>query len=101
LTPERYELLLPYAMALDVENAWTDKFTQAVGRSVAEQTRNNMHWYTGSGVAGGSLSAMSSGLSKGLSSSISSASTPPGSSSGGGGGGSSGGGGGGGGGGGR
>ncbi len=101
LTPKRYELLLPFAMALDVESAWTDKFTRAVGQSVAEQTQRNMSWYTGSGVATGSLSAMSSGLSKGLSSSISSASTPPGSSSGGGGGGSSGGGGGGGGGGGR
>ncbi len=101
LTPERYEQLLPFAMALDVESAWTDKFTRAVGESLAEQTQANLHWYTGSGAAAGSLSAMSQGLSKGLSSSISSASTPPGSSSGGGGGGSSGGGGGGGGGGGR
>lgn len=99
LTPERYELLLPFAMALDVESAWTDKFTRAVGQSVAEQTQRNMRWYTGSGVTAGSLGAMSSGLSMGLSSSISSASTPPGSSSGAGG--SSGGGGGGGGGGGR
>ncbi len=99
LTPERYELLLPFAMALDVESAWTDKFTRAVGQSVAEQTQHNMRWYTGSGAAAGSLGAMSSSLSKGLSSSISSASTPPGSSSGAGG--SSGGGGGGGGGGGR
>ncbi len=101
LTPERYELLLPYAMALNVESAWTDKFTRVVGQSVAEQTQRSMRWYTGSGVTAGSLTAMSSGLSKGLSSSISSASSPPGSSSGGGGGGSSGGGGGGGGGGGR
>ncbi len=101
LTPERYEQLLPYAMALEVESAWTDKFTQAVGRSLAEQTRRNLRWYTGSGAAAGSLTAMSTGLSRGLSSSIASASTPPGSSSGGGGGGSSGGGGGGGGGGGR
>lgn len=101
LTPQRYEFLLPFAMSLNVESAWTDKFTRAVGQSVAEQTQRNMRWYTGSGAATGSLSAMSSSLSKGLSSSISSASSPPGSSSGGGGGGSSGGGGGGGGGGGR
>ncbi len=101
LTPKRYELLLPYAMALNVESAWTDKFTRAVGQSVAEQTQRSMRWYTGSGVTVGSLTVMSSDLSKGLSSSVSSASSPPGSSSGGGGGGSSGGGGGGGGGGGR
>ncbi|AKS42529.1 DUF2207 domain-containing protein [Wenzhouxiangella marina] len=101
LTPERYEALLPFAMALEVESAWTDKFTRAVGESVAEQTQQNLRWYSGSGAAAGSLSAMSQSLSSGLSSSISSASTPPGSSSGGGGGGFSGGGGGGGGGGGR
>ncbi len=101
LTPERYQQLLPYAMALDVESAWTDKFTRVVGRTLAEQTQRNLRWYTGSGAAAGSLAAMSSGLSKGLSSSIASASSPPGSSSGGGGGGFSGGGGGGGGGGGR
>jgi uncharacterized membrane protein YgcG len=101
LTPERFETLLPYALALDVEDAWTGKFTSAVGAAVAEQTQQRMHWYTGSGAALGGLGSMSQSLGKSLSSSISSSATPPGSSSGGGGGGSSGGGGGGGGGGGR
>ena len=101
LTPERFEALLPYALALDVEEAWTGKFTSAVGEAVAEQARRRMGWYTGSGAAAGGLGAMSSSLGQSLSSTISSSSTPPGSSSGGGGGGSSGGGGGGGGGGGR
>lgn len=101
LTPARFESLLPYALALDVEEAWTDKFTQAVGNAVAEQTSRSMRWYGGSGAALGSMGAMSKSLGSSLSGTISSSATPPGSSSGGGGGGSSGGGGGGGGGGGR
>jgi uncharacterized membrane protein len=99
LDAQRYEALLPYAVALDVEGAWTEKFTLAVGEAQAQQTANTMTWYRGSAMS--SLTQFSSSLSSSFNSSIASASTPPGSSSGGGGGGSSGGGGGGGGGGGR
>jgi uncharacterized membrane protein YgcG len=95
----RYEMLLPYAVALDVEEAWTTKFTAAVGAAAAAEATAHMAWYHGAGAndLGGLVKAVGSGLS----SSIASASTPPGSSSGSGGGGFSGGGGGGGGGGGR
>lgn len=95
----RYEALLPYAVALDVEEAWTRKFTAAVGAAAAAAATASMVWYHGAhpGDLGGLVKAVGAGLS----SSIASAATPPGSSSGGGGGGSSGGGGGGGGGGGR
>ncbi|MFP4277815.1 MAG: DUF2207 domain-containing protein [Wenzhouxiangella sp.] len=99
LTPKRFEALLPFALALEVEEAWADKFTAAVGQAMAERTRSSLAWYTGSGAAVGSLGAMTQSLGKSLSANISSAASPPGSS--GGGGGSSGGGGGGGGGGGR
>ncbi len=95
----RFESLLPYAIALDVEEAWTKKFTDAVGAAAAQQATSNMGWYSGASFA--SMNQFTSGLGSSFSSSISSASSPPGSSSGGGGGGSSGGGGGGGGGGGR
>ncbi|MGY6555748.1 MAG: DUF2207 domain-containing protein [Wenzhouxiangella sp.] len=101
LTPERFEALLPYAIALDVEEAWTGKFTQAVGQAVAEQTQDSMRWYSGRGARLAGIGAVSQSLGRGLSTSIASSSSPPGSSSGGGGGGFSGGGGGGGGGGGR
>jgi hypothetical protein len=101
LNAERFERLLPYAMALQVEDAWTNKFVAVVGAAAAAEASRRVSWYSGSGAATGSLSAMGSSLSKGLSSSISSSATPPGGSSGGGGGGFSGGGGGGGGGGGR
>ena len=99
LDAERYETLLPYAVALDVEEAWTKRFTAAVGAAAAAEATARMVWYHGGGAndLGGLVKAVGSGLS----SSIASAATPPGSSSGRGGGGSSGGGGGGGGGGGR
>lgn len=102
LDGERYKALLPYAVALGVENEWTRKFTRAVGVAMAEEVAASMPWLQshpgGSGMA---LNTLVNNFSSSLSSNIASASSPPGSSSGGGGGGFSGGGGGGGGGGGR
>jgi uncharacterized membrane protein YgcG len=100
LDAERYESLLPYAVALEVEDAWTEKFTTAVGAAAAAEAASRMTWYSGRGPIS-DMGDFSHSLGSSLSSQISSASTPPGSSSGGSGGGSSGGGGGGGGGGGR
>ena len=95
-----YEALLPYAMALQVEQAWTEKFTAAVGAATAQQSSPT--WYHGSGTTGRmGLAGIGNSLGSALTHQISASATPPGSSSGGGGGGSSGGGGGGGGGGGR
>lgn len=99
LDAERYEALLPYAVALDVEQAWTGKFTLAVGAAAAAAATGAIRWYRGGGF--NDIGSLAKAVGTGLNSSIASASSPPGSSSGGGGGGSSGGGGGGGGGGGR
>jgi uncharacterized membrane protein YgcG len=96
----RYEALLPYAVALDVEEAWSKKFTLAVGAAAAAVAASHIAWYRGSGPIS-DLGSFGSSIGSSLSSTISSSSSPPGSSSGSGGGGSSGGGGGGGGGGGR
>jgi uncharacterized membrane protein len=96
---ERYEKLLPFAVALEVEEAWTEKFTLAVGAAAAAQVTNNIGWYRGGAIS--NLGSFSKTLGSSLTSQIASPSTPPGSSSGSGGGGSAGGGGGGGGGGGR
>lgn len=98
LDADRFERLLPYAVALDVEEAWTGKFTAAVGTATAAATTASMSWYSATGHAAGldDIGGMTRALSKGLSSQIASSSNPPGSSSGGGGGGFSGGGGGGG-----
>jgi uncharacterized membrane protein YgcG len=100
LDAKRYEALLPFAVALDVEDAWTEKFTAAVGAAAAAEAASRMSWYRGSGPFS-NIGDFTNSIGSSLSSTISSASSPPGSSSGGGGGGSSGGGGGGGGGGGR
>ena len=99
LDAKRYEFLLPYAVALEVEDAWTKKFTLAVGAAAAAAATAGIAWYSGGRMD--SLGSLSKAVGSSLSSQIASSSSPPGSSSGSGGGGSSGGGGGGGGGGGR
>jgi uncharacterized membrane protein len=98
LTVERFESLLPYAIALGVENEWGNRFENALKRSMQDTKTYNPAWYVGTrpGTASFSPSHFTSTMGKSFSSAISSASTPPGSSSGSGGGGSSGGGGGGG-----
>ena len=105
LDAKRFESLLPYAVALEVEDAWTKKFTLAVGAAAAAAATSAIAWYHGSGTGGiggiGDIGGFTKAIGSSLASQIASSSTPPGSSSGGGGGGSSGGGGGGGGGGGR
>src|SRR3546814_6623671 len=47
LDAKRYETLLPYAIALDVEDAWTDKFTLAVGATAAAAATASIAWYHG------------------------------------------------------
>jgi len=101
LDAERYQRLLPYAMALDVEAAWTRRFTAAVGAAVAAQAARSAGWIGGNTSSISSFASLGSSLGSSFNKQIASSTSPPGSSSGGGGGGSSGGGGGGGGGGGR
>ena len=98
-TPEVFEKYLPYALALDVEQAWVQKFSGIIG--VAGQTPGtgssaySPSWYSGGAWGGLGAAAFASSLSGSFSSAISSSATAPG-SSGGSGGGSGGGGGGGG-----
>ncbi|MGY8796050.1 MAG: DUF2207 domain-containing protein, partial [Woeseiales bacterium] len=95
-TPALFEAYLPFALALGVEQQWSERFTRIFA---ALKGPNNTDWspvwYNGSW-NNLDLSSNASGLSSGLSSAIGSSVTPPGSSSGSGGGGFSGGGGGGG-----
>jgi uncharacterized membrane protein len=95
-TPELYEKFLPYALALDVEVAWTEKFADVLARSSQGDTTYSPAWYSGTSFSQFSTTGFSSNLGSSLSNAISSSSRAPGSSSGSGGGGSSGGGGGGG-----
>jgi len=93
-TPELFEQYLPYALALDVENAWAAQFADVLALAAAEGY--TPVWYVGHGFSSGDFSGFADSLGSGFSSAISSSATAPGSTSGSGGGGSSGGGGGGG-----
>jgi hypothetical protein len=95
MTTEEFQRFLPYALALDVEKTWADRFAAAVGPAAVAAAAGAIGWYHGSSHAAG-LAGFTHSLGSSLSSAISSSSSAPGSSSGGGGGGSSGGGGGGG-----
>jgi uncharacterized membrane protein len=96
-TPELYEKLLPYALALGVEQEWSEQFADVLAKAQAEGYHPS--WYVGPGFYAGGFSSFGSSLGNSFSSAISSSAVAPGSSSGfggGGGGGFSGGGGGGG-----
>ncbi|HEV7456607.1 MAG TPA: DUF2207 domain-containing protein [Roseococcus sp.] len=90
-TPAHFEAMLPYAVALGVETAWTVQFSEVLARADrGEQGSYRPGWYAGGGFDTGDLA----GLGTSLADSYGTASAPA--SSGSGGGGSSGGGGGGG-----
>lgn len=95
MSRELYEKYLPYAVALDVESKWADKFAAAAGAAAVvagTAMATSPRWYHGASGASGNFSV--GGMVSSLSSGIAAASTSPSSSSSGGG--SSGGGGGGG-----
>ena len=95
-TPELFERYLPFAIALGVEQAWSDQFVKFF--ATLNTSDNNSYrpvWYAGT-FSAANLSGFTSDVSSSITSAISSASASPSSSSGSGGGGSSGGGGGGG-----
>jgi len=98
-TPQLFEKCLPYALALDVEQAWAEKFSgilSAAGRAPGSSTGvYSPAWYSGSPYTSRGIADFTSSLGGSFSSAISSSAQAPG-SSGGGGGGSGGGGGGGG-----
>ncbi|MCJ7818329.1 MAG: DUF2207 domain-containing protein, partial [Syntrophales bacterium] len=95
-TPALFERSLPYALALNVENAWSEQFAEVLARAGTETQPYSPVWYSGSSWDSSHTSRFSDSLGSSCAGAISSSSTAPGSSSGSGGGGSSGGGGGGG-----
>lgn len=98
VTPELFEAYLPFAIALDVETRWAERFAAALRAAGRQPSEYRTSWYRGHSFTG--VRGISTSVGAGLSSTVSSSSRAPGSSSGGsgggGGGGSSGGGGGGG-----
>ena len=97
-TPEIYEKYLPYALALGVEQQWTERFADVLSAAAhpGGGAGYRPRWYAGSTWDSSRMGGFAGSIGSSLSSAISSSSTAPGSSSGSRGGGSSGGGGGGG-----
>ncbi|MGB5332911.1 MAG: DUF2207 domain-containing protein, partial [Woeseiaceae bacterium] len=95
-TPELFEAFLPFALALGVDQQWSERFASILATIRGPNgAAYQPSWYNGSWNSS-NLSKTTSKLSSSLNSAISSSVSPPGSSSGGGGGSSGGGGGGGG-----
>jgi uncharacterized membrane protein len=96
-TPHLYEKYLPYALALGVEQAWTEQFTDVLATAMRpDGIGYHPGWYSGSSFDSARMGNFAGAVGSSLSGAIAASTTTPGSRSGGGGGGSSGGGGGGG-----
>jgi len=95
-TPELFEKYLPYALALDVDQKWSEQFADVLARAGETGVPYSPTWYSGTSWHDLGATGLASQLAGSFASSISSSSTSSGSSSGSSGGGSSGGGGGGG-----
>ncbi|MCR4336744.1 MAG: DUF2207 domain-containing protein [Candidatus Omnitrophica bacterium] len=79
-TPELFEKYLPYALALDVEQEWSEQFASVLSRITADSGKDVKYmprWYTGSSWR--TLHQLSGGLGSSFSRSIAAASHPPGS----------------------
>ena len=95
-TPQLFEKYLPYALALGVDQRWSEKFASILKNArMGDDSAYQPAWYGGSWDRF-NVSSTTSALSHGLNTAVTHSVSPPGSSSGGGGGGFSGGGGGGG-----
>ena len=80
-TLDLFEKYLPYAVALNVQNEWAAKFDTIVAQAMASGY-NPSYYSFGTGTGGHfNINDFSRGLSSGLASTLSSASTPPSSSS--------------------
>ena len=86
-TPEVFEKYLPYALALDVEHAWAERFsgvlngaTQAPGQNSAGYSPS---WYSGSAWSSLGAAGFANSLGSSFSQAIASSSSAPGSTSGG------------------
>jgi uncharacterized membrane protein YgcG len=95
-TPQLFEKYLPYALALNVENEWSEQFAEVLAQAQVDGQPYSPSWYQGSSWNRLGGSGFADSLGGAFATAIASSASPPGSSSGSGGGGSSGGGGGGG-----
>jgi len=85
-TPELFEKYLPYALALDVENKWSEQFDDVLQKAVTETGESyHPHWYHGTRWSRVGAAGFGGAIASSVTSSVAAAATAPGSSSGGGG----------------
>ncbi|MCR6633418.1 DUF2207 domain-containing protein [Devosia sp.] len=98
MTVERFERILPYAIAMGVEKPWTEHFEGELARNAVSDVGSDYrpNWYSGRSFSSGSLTSAVAAASSGMAAAMVAAQPVQASSSGSSGGGSSGGGGGGG-----
>jgi uncharacterized membrane protein YgcG len=82
LTPEHFEEMLPYAVALDLEVPWSERFEAALAaglvRGVSSPAAYRPRWYRGTAWRGFGAAGLAGGIGSAMAGSIASASTPPG-----------------------
>lgn len=81
-TPELFEQYLPYAMALDVEEQWSNRFTSIFNHLEIKQSDPSPSWYSGRRWSANQLGSFSTAMGSSLSTAVSSYAQKPGSSSG-------------------
>ena len=86
-TPEVFEKYLPYALALDVEHAWAERFSGVLNGAAQAPGQNSAgyspSWYSGSAWSSLGAAGFANSLGSSFSQAIASSSSAPGSTSGG------------------
>ena len=77
-TPALFEKYLPFALALDVENAWSEQFAEVLAKAGTETQPYSPVWYSGSSWDSFHTSRFTDSLGSSFASAISSSSIPPG-----------------------
>ena len=85
-TPQLFERMLPYAIALDVENSWAEKFKEvlaaaALAPAAAASAVAMSNWYSGKHDWSKESSSFTSAISSSLTTTVAASATAPGTSS--------------------
>lgn len=85
-TPQQFERMLPYAIALDVENSWAEKFKDVLAAAAAAPAAAAgavaiSHWYAGKRDWSSDVGNVTSAVSSSLTTAVASSSIAPGTSS--------------------
>ncbi len=77
MTPKLFEKYLPYALALDVENRWSEQFNNAMQSQGKDMSNYHPNWYIGNNYSRFDFATTASTIGAGLASSAVTAATPP------------------------